>query len=392
MRTQVERPGAVRGAAMQGTGVHRSGGTGPVLAPMAERANAGPHVAGLAALQRVVSPVAQRAVADDVAAMGVGAELQTMLRRSASARTLVQRADALGVQVRRGGAHAHTTRTQGGGQLRVLVPAAQAGMHAIESILFELQNAVRYDRIEALGTRAVSGDIADEDEFAREKIQIELEGMIGTGRIAFEHNVHSEVGPGQRIWGMYYPTFNDYRKRWTDDPSLTPQQYAASMADEVLDRPHALGSHRQVYGGQFRALANPGNQGARERNQRLKHQAGQVSAMGKVLGPGPAMKKLWNETEDGPEVAAWLEHHRDARAWAGVHGDTLPAVAESLAQALATGRGEEMIGRLGRGAAKTLYAWIERNDEGEYRNLAQVLGLFLGAYDGRPELLQHPIY
>jgi len=380
----------------------------PALEEAAQRANAGPHAASLAGLQSVVAQRAcadcehvrramgggtvQRAVADDVAAMGLQADFQAMLARSAKARALVARADALGVQVARGGSHAQTVRTQGGGLLRVTVPAGETGRTALQSVFFELQNAVRYDRLEALTARAASGDIADEDEFAREKIKIELAGMIATVEIANEHNQSPEArqaGDAIPYSGFFIPTFADSFLKRREDPSLTRERYAASMADAVLDQPHGQGSHRAVYRNQFRALANPGNREARERNARTRARAEQLSAMSKLIGPGPAVEKLWRETSEGPEVAAWLERHRESAPWGELDAATR---AERLRAELAHGDGEAAIGRMGREAAAALYAWIERNDEGRYRNLAQALGLSLGYYDRAPQQLTHGIY
>jgi hypothetical protein len=373
----------------------------------ARRANAGPHATSLVQLRGVMArrpggrgaavreapgtgaPV-QRAVADDVAQMGLADELAKMLARSTRAKALVERADNLGVRVVHGGIHPHTDRAQGSNVLRVVIPPSEKGRAALSSILFELQNALRYHRIDALTARAVSGDIADEDEFAREKIKIELEGMLGTGRIALEHN-RSEEGkqPGEKIpvTDFFQPTYLDYLGKLRQNPFLEREAYAASMADAVLDRTHGLGSHRQVYRAQFGAMANAGNRAARERNERLKLRAGQVASMSKLILMGPAVNKLWAETGDGPEVAAWLEHHRESSRWGALREAAMGPLADRLNAEAERGTLKEVLPRMGRQAVGSLYAWIKHTDDGRYQNLAQLLALFLGFYDEKPWLL-----
>jgi len=364
------------------------------------RANTGPRVQRLVQLQTALqngarrSPggtgVIQRAIAEDVATMGLSETFAEILNTSDTATRLVSKADELGVRVSWGGNHPITQRSQGGGVLQVLIPRGYTARQAVSSLVFELSNAVRYTRLEAVGSKAVSGEIADEDEYAREKIKLELEGMLTSGRIGLE----AHKGGIDTSSGYFLGDYLDYAKQSRENPFLTRSEFIASKADEVLDRPHGLGTHRQVYRGQFRAFANPGNQEARAGNDRLKRLADQTVTVAKLTSMDYAVDKLWRETDSGPDVEQWLAGQQEAARWAPVYRAFRQHRLRSTAQRLNAGDVdlEQELTAMGRDRASELFAWVERNDEGEYRNLSQVLGMYLGYYDESPSQLTWNIY
>lgn len=347
-------------------------------------------LASVAASPAADAGVVQRTVAKDLADMGLASGYEAVIGNSTKAQQLIAKADELGVQIRWGGSHAQTVRTQGGDILRVTIPQTDSKTQALEDIVFELNNAVRYDRMQALSQKAVSGEIADEDEFAREKIKIELEGMLTTGRIGFELKKSGQDIPLDRF---FLPTFLDSLKAYKEDPDLTRADFIRSKADEVLDRPHHSGSHRKVYTQQFRDLANDKNLQARERNEHLKGRAGQILTFAKFTDLDDAVKKFFLQTSEGPDVARWVASQSEATRWQPLHAAFKNYFMRRKVDALNNENDlETAIGSLSKSQAATLFAWIERHDEGKYRNLSQLLGLYLGYYDNKPELLRTNIY
>ncbi|HTL32236.1 MAG TPA: hypothetical protein VL326_03875 [Kofleriaceae bacterium] len=68
----------------------------------------------------------------------------------------------------------------------VYIPKAQEdGLHAMSSFLFELNNAVRYPRFDALESQAKKGAKGglDAKSYARKNVELEVEGMLKLGEV-----------------------------------------------------------------------------------------------------------------------------------------------------------------------------------------------------------------
>jgi hypothetical protein len=317
----------------------------------------------------------------DIAQMGLGQVVADAIKRSSVAAALIARADGAGVRAIVGGSHASAVRVQGSNIVRVNVPRSDSPLVMLEHLLFELTNAVQQDRHEALSQAVTSGEVADADEYAREKIKIELRGMLHVGHIGLQLHQSGAKLPSD---SFFLPTALRHRQAVKDNPFLEKEEFIASMADEVLDRRHQSGSHREVYRNQFAALANTNNRSARAKNDRARMLAGQVKTLSKVLGAHEAIAKLYRETSEGPAVAAWVARQREATDWAPLHGAFQDHEQKTLADRLNKIEDiEAAIMQLGRGRAASLYAWIERHDEGSYSNLSDILAHYLGYHDKR---------
>jgi uncharacterized protein DUF4157 len=84
----------------------------------------------------------------------------------------------------------------------VYIPRAQSDkIEAMASFLFELNNAIRQPQIEKITERAIAGNITAK-EFARQKVEVELEGMLRLGEIWIKTKES-----GSKEWDRYDDEF-----------------------------------------------------------------------------------------------------------------------------------------------------------------------------------------
>lgn len=341
------------------------------------------NTASLSAIANANSPTSpiQLKIADDLNGLGLGGIYDVLIRSNLGQR-LANKADEMNVRIVAGPGRARTDRAQGSNRITVQVPVAgRSQSDILQDVTFELNNAIRQERFDAANHQAVSGAIADPDEYARRKIEIETEGVLTTGQIGIELR---NQGVDVALNKMYIPSFLKYNHERQFNPALTRAAYAKETADEVLDRPHELGSHRSVYAQQFENYANPGNKDARDQNTKLRTLADQVITMSKFSNYKHAVQRLINESSEASNVANWVANQRDAKRYKDLY---LAFLAERVER-----NPEGELPLIGRGDISQLFSWVEHHDEGQYRNLAQILGLHLGYYDERPELLRTNIF
>jgi hypothetical protein len=309
-----------------------------------------------------------------VKVMGLETILAQALHASPLAARLYAQAQTAGVRAMVGGFHAQAARERGTGIVRVTIPANSSSLVMLEQFLFELTNAVQQPRHEALIDAAKRGEVADGDDYARAKINIEQRGSFRIAKIGMELR---RAGMTITADTFYLPTMATYLKAKKANGSLTEDEFFASQADEVLDRPHGQGSHRIVYRAQFAGFAAPANKDVR----RASALAGQVLTMSKLIPLRDAIGKLFATTTEGASVLDWLGTQQESPRWNPLYQAFLHFVADSLN---ASGNIEAAVTALGRSRAAAVYAWVERHDEGQYSNLSQILGLYLGYYDRHP--------
>ena len=328
----------------------------------------------------------QRDIADDLRAMDMG-HILDFVSQSDRARALIAKANERGVSILRGGwGGAQTAREHGTGRITVSLPPRGADhVQSAQDFIFELHNALRQDRFDALRQQAAGTGILDEDEFARKKMQIEIEGMVGTGKVASELRTKGMDIPQNRFFTAAFQRYAIFSRQ---HPGASLEAFTEGMANEVLDLPHAQGSHRQVYRDQFRALANPANQQARADHPHVRL-AGQIGTMSRVIGRDAAIDKVWLTHEGrATGLVDYLSRHSDSAPHAELRHHMMRGLADRLNGSLA----EEPALLQNRGLMASLHSWVEGNDDGRYRNLSQVLGLSLGYYERHPEHLRQNIY
>lgn len=343
-------------------------------------------------------------VADDLNSLGL-AEILAYIQLSATGKKLMKEADALGVHIVLGRERARTQRLQGSGRIQIQIPIENRDwVDILSNVVFELNNAVRQADFDAASQYAVSGAIADPDQYARAKIRIELNGMLTTGRIGLEMR---KAGLEIPVDKMYIPEYLDYLKERNKphaNPSLTRDQYIMDKQDEVLDRRHELGSHREFYTQQFNNWSNSDNNEARERSAFLRSLADHLIAISKSSSLADAIEAL-QSSEESQHMGAlrqWLAEQRDSsyyrelyhtfEAYMGVSPDNDDSM-KTLANELQKVEDIEVaLKKLHLKTVEKLYSWIEAHDIGQYRNLIQIVGQYLGYYDNSPEQLRWNMY
>jgi|GEM_PF-3902369 len=333
----------------------------------------------------------QRVIAEDLHRLGQD-NVYTMLSNTKRGASLIAKADADGVQIISGTGRARTFHPGGGGRIVVQVQIeGKSEPDILKDVTFELNNAVRQQRFDNIRAGAASGAIPDKDQYARELIRLEMEGMISTGIIGMEL---SQGGQKMHPSQMYISEYLNFRRAKEQNRELTIAAYINSNLDNVLDRKHELGSHREFYNKQFDEYATPRNAEARRNHQTAKQialLAYQAVAVAKFTNYLHAVGKLRAETPYAESVQAYVAQHRDQYPYLHLAfvNDPMFRCAEMLEHSTDK---EADLAAMSKAEAAKLFAWVERNDNGRFRNIAQLLGLHLGHYDGRPELLTANIY
>ena len=197
----------------------------------------------------------------DFARLGYGNAAQ-FLAMSPTAVSRLDETSNAGVRVAEGFSNGRsmTSRPLGSSQTTVYMnPTLKSGAHqeAAGTFLFEMNNAHRWDRFEALNADAKK-KVGTAPEYAQKKMEIEVEGMLHTGKAGKElvQGKHAALGD---LKGWYVTDYLAYSKRAGELPQdLSPADKKAALgalrsdiARERLDVPHGTTSHRQVYETQF---------------------------------------------------------------------------------------------------------------------------------------------
>lgn len=198
----------------------------------------------------------------DFARLGYGNAAQ-LLAKSPTAVSRLDETSKAGVRVAEGfsSGRSMTSRPLGSSQVTVYMnPTLKSGTHqeAAGTFLFEMNNAHRWDRFEALNTDAKK-KVGTAPEFAQKKMEVEVEGMLHTGKAGKELVQGNHAGLAD-LKGWYVPDYLAYNKKTGELPKdLSPADKKTALgnlrsdiARERLDVRHGNTSHREVYENQFK--------------------------------------------------------------------------------------------------------------------------------------------
>ncbi|WP_147446405.1 hypothetical protein [Corallococcus sp. CA047B] len=205
-------------------------------------------------------------VLQDFARLGYGNSAQLLAKSPTALKRLEETSDA-DVRVAAGSSNGRsmTSRTTSGNKVTVYMDdVLKSGNHqaAAGTFLFEMNNAHRWDRFETLNTRAKQ-KVGTAPEYAQKKMEVEVEGMLHTGKCANELLVGKHAKMEDMMTGWYLGDYISYDKKVKDLPeSLTKDERRVAISDlrsaialERLDVRHGTGprstSHREVYERQF---------------------------------------------------------------------------------------------------------------------------------------------
>jgi hypothetical protein len=248
----------------------------------------------------------QLTVAEDSKNVGL-ASIYEKLQKSEKGKKLIEEADKLNVKVSRGKSAGRAFTARGIGEkentISIYIPQGiNDEKELLTCMTFELNNAIHQNKFDDLKGRAESGQVSNEREYAKEKIKIELIGMLRTGLIGLQLVKKGELtNPGAK---MYLPTYLNYRKeRDQKGDSYTWENFAEENADTVLDRAHEnnpQNTHRAVYEEQYRQIKR--KTGTKERRELTQ------------VGPTPTQEEIieiMDWTSDKKEYEEMLEKFRN---------------------------------------------------------------------------------
>ncbi|MCP3103523.1 hypothetical protein LZ198_32030 [Myxococcus sp. K15C18031901] len=200
-------------------------------------------------------------VLQDFARMGYGNSAQFLANSPTALKRLEETSNA-GVRVTEGESHGRSFTTKINGQPKPTVFMAKGlrdepYQHAAGTFLFEMNNAHRWNRFEELNTSA-KNKIGTKGEYAQKKMELEVEGMLHTGKSGKELVVGKHANLTD-MKGWYVADYHTYDQKVKALPKNMPAEQRteairnlrSDIATERLDVPHGNTSHRKVYESQF---------------------------------------------------------------------------------------------------------------------------------------------
>jgi hypothetical protein len=214
-----------------------------------------------ASASNTVKPITQKEIdalpnqaLKDFAELGYGNAAQLLAKSDVAVKRLNETSTA-GVQVGEGAIHgrSHTSRSTSSGKVVVYMdptlktksPEAAAG-----TFMFEMNNAHRRPKFEALDDDVRTKKITSASDYAEKKMTLEVEGMLHTGMVGRELATKKDAKL-EDLSSFYVMDFLKYSK---DTQGMGKEQKDAarlSLTRERMDVKHNGTSHREVYEKQF---------------------------------------------------------------------------------------------------------------------------------------------